>query len=97
MVTVSEFLIRFPEFAPAETGGLIQAKLDEAVLSLCASSYGDSFDLAHGYLAAHLLAISPFGRTNRMVDDEGNPTSYLLRYREIRAEVVPRSFVTGVC
>ena len=94
MIDLADFLIQFPEFAPAESSGLVQAKLDEAALSI-GPCYGNQEDQAHANLAGHLLAISPFGRNARLVDDTtGSASAYFTRYSNIRRERAPRGFVT---
>lgn len=93
-MTEAEFLVRFPEFTPASSSGLVQAKIDEAAGGLNTDVYGSRLDEAHGYLAAHLLAISPFARNSRMTDESENPVSYWNRYAEIRKAVSPRGFTT---
>tara|TARA_R100001198_G_C5122651_1_gene144658 strand:- start:99 stop:386 length:288 start_codon:yes stop_codon:yes gene_type:complete len=95
MLTQAEFLIRFPEFTPAAPSGLVQSKLDEALGALNPSVYGHQLDTAHGYLAAHLLAINPLGKNARLEDDPANgDTPYGRRYKQIRKELAPRGFVT---
>lgn len=95
MLTVNDFIMRFPEFEPAVEDGLVQVKLDEAEDAISKASFGARFDEAHGYLAAHLLAISPFARNVRIADDQNNPMSYWERFKQVRAEAVPRMLVTG--
>lgn len=98
MLDNTAFLIRFPEFA--SNPEMVTAKLAEAVEELNPSVYGDAsetggtYDLAQGYLAAHMLAISPLGKNARMLDDGDGSTPYGRRYREIRKQLAPRGFVT---
>lgn len=95
MLTQSDFLIRFPEFAPAASSGLVQSKLDEALGALNPEVYQHQLEFAQGYLAAHLLAISPLGKNARLEDDPSNgDTPYGRRYRQIRKQLAPRGFVT---
>ena len=66
--TRAEFLVGYPEFASAPEA-LVERKLADAD-----ARTGDSFGAAARsvrvqLLAARLLALSPFGRDMRMVDD----------------------------
>jgi len=95
-LSLSDFHERFPEFY--SNPELSQAKLDEAAFSLNPSVYGadttDTYQLAQGYLAAHLLAISPLGKNARLTDDGDGDTPYGRRYRQIRHQLAPRGIVT---
>lgn len=66
MMTLAAFRIRYPEFSSA-SDALVQACLDEAE----ERSLGGQ-TTAHGLLAAHLLAVSPVGRSIRTIS---NPTT----------------------
>lgn len=70
----SGFLARFPEFEEANPV-LIDAKLTEAAHYFDEDLYGDLYPEAVGYLAAHLLSLSPFG-TNARLDKTSDMTSY---------------------
>lgn len=59
-VTVSSFKDRFPEFEQAGST-LVQACLDDAAAQVNASAWGTATDRAVVLLAAHFLALSPFG------------------------------------
>ncbi len=61
----SEFLARYPEFAPTEetAPGLIDACLDEATAELDAVVFGDDTDLAIGLFTAVKLVSGPRGRS----------------------------------
>jgi hypothetical protein len=72
-VTLASFRVHFPEFEGA-SDSLVQAKLDEAALALDERVFGARFDEAVRYLAAHRLALSPFGQTARMVAKDGSTT-----------------------
>ncbi len=87
---LTAFRASYPEFAEAGDS-LVQGHLDEASLSLDSSVYDTRYDEAHGLLAAHLLAISPFGRALRQ---EGtDETLYWQRFRQVRRERAPRMVV----
>lgn len=85
---LAAFRSRFPEFEEG-SDGIVQACLDAAATELNATEIGASFDEAHGLLAAHKLAISPFGRAARMLNDEGKST-YEVEFQN----VLSRSVVT---
>lgn len=90
-MNAQEFVARFPEF---RTGmQLIPAVLAEATRSIDAEVFGDRTDDAIGYLAAHLLASSPYGRSQR-ADGEKEPDTYWKRFHAIRTEVTPPVLVT---
>lgn len=66
------FRARFPEFRTAPDA-VVTAALTAAA-GETSTDFGDSYDEAHGLLAAHKLAISPFGQSARMVSDKGETT-----------------------
>lgn len=72
-MTLAAFKARFPEFVTAPDP-MVQAVLDAAATELNADEIGAPFDEAHGMLTAHKLAISPFGRAARMLNDDGEST-----------------------
>lgn len=61
----SEFRIRHPEFKGANSE-LVQIKLADALVRLSPALFGDSFDEAHGWKTAHLLASTPWGMAARL-------------------------------
>ena len=85
-VTVDSFLTHHPEFRPAEVS-LIQAKISDAVLRVDASIWGTKTDNGVRLLAAHTLALSPFGQNAKLVSKEGQ-TTYGQQYAQARKEVV---------
>ncbi len=64
-MNLTNFRIRFPEFVNA-SNALIQATLDEAALELDSVVFDTKYDAAHGLLAAHKLALSPYGQGARL-------------------------------
>lgn len=76
---------RFPEFFRAPDG-LVQAAIDEAALEVDADVWGDKADTGIGLLAAHKLAVSPFGQAARLASEQGEST-YGRLYRELRDAV----------
>jgi hypothetical protein len=59
------FRLRHPEFKGAASA-LVQVKLADALKRLSPGLLGDSFDEAHGWRTAHLLATSPWGMAARV-------------------------------
>jgi hypothetical protein len=71
-LTVSAFRSRFPAFTgETPSDELVQAKLDEAAEQIDETVWGAKAEAGHGNLTAHLLALAPFGRDARLVNDEG--------------------------
>lgn len=69
------FLVRFPEFGPADTDfpGMVDATLAEAALAI-GDQWGSKYDQVHGLETAHRLAISPFGKNAKLSTDTGKTT-----------------------
>lgn len=86
---VATFKTRFPEFGAVDSP-LLQAKLDEANRRIDRGLW-DAFtqplgDDGQGYLAAHLLALSPFGNAAKMVAKDGT-TTYEKHWRRLMITV----------
>ena len=73
-MTPTEFKAEFAEFAGA-SDSIVQAKLTQAEAETDAAVFGAQVDDAVKYLAAHLLALSPFARDMKLVD-KGGETVY---------------------
>jgi hypothetical protein len=69
-VTVAQLKERFPEFTSADDA-LIQARLDQALRSIDVIVWGELADDGQATLAAHLLALSPFGTQAGLRQGEG--------------------------
>lgn len=83
-LTVAEFRARFPEFTSTIVGdAVVQARLDEAAIETPKKVWGDLTTTGHGWLTAHLLSSSGYGRE---VNKDGT-TSYGRRFDRL-AEVV---------
>lgn len=95
-VSVAAFLAEFAEFDPEDGSAnvLVQAKLDAAYLRTNAAVWGDMRDEGAKYLAAHLLALSPYARQLKLVSSNGE-TSYLMQRRAMEMAVVSGYRVTG--
>lgn len=84
-VTVSSFKARFPEFNNTDSD-LVQSALDEALLQVNATVFDSKRDLGIQYLAAHILAVSPFGEPARLSDDSQS-TIYYRRFQKLVNQV----------
>ncbi len=74
-VSIATFKAHFPEFADARApDDLIAAKLDEADNQTNSETWGDLLDQGILYLAAHLLATSPFGQQARLASSDATST-----------------------
>lgn len=60
------FIVQFPEFADTNTAQ-VEAILAAAALEIDADVWGDKADQGQAYLAAHKLALSPFGNNGQLV------------------------------
>lgn len=67
------FRILAPEFRSADNE-FVQGYLDAAAVMLNAAEYGAAYDTAHRLLASHMMAVTPFGRNARMLNDKGEST-----------------------
>lgn len=65
-ISYADFLVEFAEFSNTAEA-LVQAKLDEAYRRTPARVWGDLEDDGAKYLAAHLLACSPFAAELKLV------------------------------
>lgn len=84
-MTYNQFIVQFPEFATADAN-LIQAHLDAALLEIDAAVWRAKADQGQAYLAAHKLALSPFGQGTRLQTKDGS-TTYWQHYKELRLQV----------
>ena len=62
---LADFRVRHPEFKGA-SDALVTIKLADALLRLSPGLFGASFNEAHGWLTAHLLATTPWGMAARL-------------------------------
>jgi hypothetical protein len=90
---LSQFRGMFPEFR-ATSDEMIEGFLGAASVEISESLYGDKYDSAHGFLAAHMLAVSPFGKASRTDNKDEETTTYWRNYARIRKLVAPRQLVT---
>jgi gamma-glutamylcysteine synthetase len=89
-VDADTFLARFPEFRTATN---IEEKLAEATRRTAPETFGELTEDAIGYMAAHLIAISPQGISQRLEDDKSE-TTYLKEWRAILRQKAIRMLVT---
>jgi len=89
-LTLDAFLTSFPEFATTNKP-FLAAKLAEALLSIDATMWGAKADMGQGYLAAHLITLSPTGQNARMVvktvQGEQPVTTYWGHYKRLQREI----------
>lgn len=81
-LTLAQFRTRFPEFASTDAD-LVQAKLDDAEEDIDEDVWGDATAKGHGWLTAHLLSSTSYGKE---VSKDGT-TSYGRRYEEMQRRV----------
>ncbi len=83
MPTINDLMNAFPEFNGQNRNlTLIQAKLNEATLQIDSCVWGAYTAMGVLYLAAHLLATSPFGQNAKLVAKDGE-TVYSKNYRRL--------------
>lgn len=82
-ISEAQFLIRFPEFEGAPAG-LIDEVIAEATRRVDPDQYLETTDDAIKYLAAHKLAISPYGQQARLSTD--GSSTYKVEFDELRSE-----------
>lgn len=87
-MTLAQFRNRFPEFRTVGDTPA-QAALDASALETSSTEFGTAYTEAHGLLAAHKLACSPFG-SNARLEKSGNRTTY-----ELEREGVERRMILG--
>lgn len=89
----AQFIVRHAEFKPAPPD-TVQMVLDMAASELSADEIGEPYDEAHGLLAAHKLALSPFGRNARMVREDGT-TTYGDEFKAVMGRSITAASVVG--
>jgi hypothetical protein len=80
-MSIKYFLQRFPEFEDTEAK-LLEMALSEAQSEMNRNYWGELFDVASLYLAAHKLAISPMGEPSRL-DGMAEKNVYQLEYERL--------------
>jgi len=87
LLSLASFRTDFPEFDEV-SDALVTSKLNSAAGSIDETVWGDKATEGHGWLTAHLLTSSGYGR--RTSDDKAN-TTYGSRYAEL-TKLVGRSY-----
>ncbi len=84
-MNLAAFRVQFPEFAAAPDA-MVQVFLDAAALQIDATVWLTLTDQGHGFLAAHKLALSPYGQAARLSPTRtaATRTTYYLHYEELR-------------
>jgi hypothetical protein len=90
---LAAFRSRFPEFSTCPDA-TVSAVLTAAATELNSTEIGAPYDEAHGLLAAHKLAISPYGRAARMLNEQGHST-YEAEFSNVMARAIPGIAVAG--
>lgn len=87
-VSAAQLAERHPELADAPST-LVEAKLAEALRRIDTAVWGDLADDGQAALAAHLIAMSPFGTNAQLRAGAGaNQTSiYFSTYEDLRRQV----------
>jgi hypothetical protein len=83
--TTGDLTDAFPEFREAD-GDLLSSRLTAAIGRVDAEVWGPQWSNGVLMLAAHLLAISPYGQNARLSAKDGSST-YLAEYERMRLEV----------
>jgi len=99
-VTVASLQLRMSEFS-ATPDAVVQAAIDDATTEVDARVFGEKTDQAVTLLAAHKLAMSPFGQQARLAPKEQGKgthgaTTYGLEYDNLVAQCGGGFWVTGV-
>jgi hypothetical protein len=88
---VGTFKQRFPEFGQTPDA-LIVPNLIAAGRSIDPAVWGGKFDEGQAYLAAHKLALSPYGANVRIMVD-ANRTTYFVEFDRLKREVAAGAMV----
>lgn len=83
--TVKDLLESFPEFedVACKHEKLVKAKLADADLLVDPKVYGEKAGLACKYIAAHLIAISPCGKSAGLSNEHGS-SAYKSMVKELK-------------
>ena len=91
-MTYAAFILQFPEFSKL-TQAQVEVFIAQATLAVSSEAYGDLYETAIAYTAAHQLALAPFSQQMRMVQKDGE-TSYSMYLKEwIRPKIGRRAMV----
>jgi hypothetical protein len=87
----AQFITQFPEFQNSDAA-LVQAQLTAAALEQDPSIWGVLFDQGQAYLAAHKLALSPYGQNAQMVARD-QVTTYLTHWERLKIKACAPGFL----
>lgn len=73
LATLPAFRVQFPEFASVDDP-MVQAWLDAAALEIDQVVWGEKAPQGHMYLAAHKMALSPYGQAARLAKNATDTT-----------------------
>ena len=96
-VTVDEFKNHFPEFDECPDA-FLQSYLDDAEQSINrvvwdADTDKPKGDVGQKYLAAHMIAMSPFGQQARLIAEGALTSTYEEHYERVLSQVVMGAMV----
>ena len=99
-VTIASLQLRMSEFT-ATPDAVVQAAIDDASTEVDPRVFGEKADQAITLLAAHKLAMSPYGQQARLAPKEQGKgthgaTTYGLEYDTLVAQCGGGFWVTGV-
>ncbi len=83
--TRAVFIIQFPEFANTAEAQ-VESMLAAALLEIDADVWCEKADQGQMYLAAHKMALSPYGNNAEMVAKDGT-TTYGVHYASLVRQV----------
>lgn len=84
-MTYATFVIQFPEFGAVDPA-LVQAHLEAAALEIDLDVWGSKASQGQAYLAAHKMALSPFGNNAKLSQNNGL-TTYAIHYERLMRQV----------
>lgn len=85
-VSRSRFIQQFPEFANTDAS-VVESMLAAAELEIDRDVWNEKADQGQMYLAAHKLALSPFGNSAQLVAKGTTVTVYLDHYERLVRQV----------
>lgn len=91
------FLAAFPEFRAAfqREPAMVENALATGALHCGLEVFGSAYPQAVMLMAAHQLAMSPFGEALRIQGDDGSTTLYYKRWQDLSNSRRPRGMVGG--
>lgn len=84
-MTLTEFKTQFPEFRSVPDP-MLTAHLNAAALECSEEVWGTLLDQGIAYLAAHKMALSPYGNTAKLSNASGGST-YFTHYADLVRKV----------